>query len=250
MDRTGITRRTAALCAAFAIGAILIAPSTNSALAQEDDWKVVNRKTNYNKSQEPGASAAPQAKDEIITACGMMARAPQPQYAGMVAQINDVWNANFPVYELVRVKSVFARQGGCVFYSPEFIDALVGTWMNVGNDDARKPLLYAVFAHEVGHVYHGDFDWRRDRVSAKTKELGADQFAGYTLARLNMRLDPDDVTKYYQLVGDDFVGTVSDHGTGKERSAAFMDGWRRGRAGVPEQSARPAGGLGTEYLPE
>ncbi len=250
MDRTGITRRTAALCAAFAIGAILIASSTNSALAQEDDWKVVNRKTNYDKSQEPGASAAPQAKDEIITACGMKARAPQPQYAGMVAQINDVWNVNFPVYESVRVKSVFAQPGGCIFYSPAFIEALVGTWMNVSDDGARTPLVYAIFAHEVGHVYHGDFDWRRDRVSAKTKELGADQFAGYTLARLNMRLDPDDITKYYQLVGDDFVGTVSDHGTGKERTAAFMDGWRRGRAGVPEQSARPAGGLGTDYLPE
>ncbi|MGH7950222.1 MAG: hypothetical protein ACREQF_13425 [Candidatus Binataceae bacterium] len=243
-------RRAVKFSVAFAVGAILIASSANSALAQEDDWKVIKRKTNYGNPQKPAATTAPSANDGTVSACGMKARAAQPQYAEMVERINNLWNVNFPVYESVRVKSVFARQGGCVFYNPEFVDGLVGTWMNVREDSARTALMYAVFAHEIGHVYHGDFDWRRDGVSTKTKELGADQFAGYTLARLSMRLDPDDVTKYYQMVGDDFIGSTSDHGTGKERIAAFMDGWRRGRAGVPEQSARPAGGLGTDYLPE
>ncbi|MGH7865485.1 MAG: hypothetical protein ACREQB_10865 [Candidatus Binataceae bacterium] len=250
MDRIGIAQRTTAIRAIVVVGAILAAPSPIPALAQEDDWIVVKRKTNYGESQHRSAGATPQAKDGTTTACGMKARAPRPEYAEMVAQINNLWSSNYPVYESLRLKSIFSRQGGCIFYSPEFVDGLFGTWMNLSDAGARKSLLYAVFAHEIGHVYHGDFDWRRERVSTKTKELGADQFAGYTLARLNMQLDPDEVTKYYQLVGDDFVGGASDHGTGKERTAAFMDGWRRGRAGVPEQSSRPAGGLGTDYLPE
>jgi hypothetical protein len=244
-------RRLARWPIVIAGGVALAAVTASVAGAQEsDDWKVIERKSNYGDPDGETAAETQHADDGIVNACGMKARPAQPQYAGMIAEINGLWGVDFPLYESTSVKSVFARKGGCVFYSPEFFDALMGTWMNVRDPAARTPLLYAVLAHEVGHQYHGDFDWRRDRVSVKTKELGADQFAGYTLARLRMRLDPDEVTKYYQMVGDDFIGTSSDHGTGKERTAAFMDGWRRGRAGVPEESARPAGGLGSDYLPE
>lgn len=218
--------------------------------AQEDDWVVLERRMNYGEREGVRAQEEETEGDEqarTLTACGISARAAEEPYKSIVAQINRLWGVDFPVYESVKIKALFAKRGGCVFYNREFFAGLFGTWMNVRDAKDVTPLLYAVFAHEIGHLYHNDFDWRRDGVSAKVKELGADQFAGYTLARFNLRLDPDDITKYYQLIGDDFVGGWSDHGTGKERAQAFTDGWRRGRAGVPEESARPAGGLGSDY---
>jgi hypothetical protein len=58
------------------------------------------------------------------------------------------------------------------------------------------------------------------------------------------RLDSVEVTRYYQLTGDDFVGHASGHGNGDERTTAFEDGWHRAEVGLPEQGTQPAGGLG------
>jgi hypothetical protein len=58
------------------------------------------------------------------------------------------------------------------------------------------------------------------------------------------RLDPAEVTSYYKVIGDDFVGAKSGHGNGEERIAAFQEGWHRAEAGLPEQGTQPAGGLG------
>jgi hypothetical protein len=156
-----------------------------------------------------------------------------------------MWGTNFPVYEGLRPTSPSAHLGGCIFYNSEFLKSLVQQWMNIKDDDAATTMLYAIFAHEIGHLAHGDFDSASENVPAKNKELAADQFAGYSLARLGRRrLDASQVTQYYQQTGDDFVGRESGHGNGSERTSAFQDGWHRAEVGLPEQGTRPAGGLG------
>ena len=62
-------------------------------------------------------------------------------------------------------------------------------------------------------------EYRNENVPVKNKELAADQFAGYSLERIGIRrLDSVEVTRYYQLTGDDFVGHASGHGNGEERT--------------------------------
>ena len=86
---------------------------------------------------------------------------------------------------------------------------------------------------------------RRANVPLEQKELEADRFAGYTLWRLNVkRFDAADTERYYQAVGDDYVGAQDSHGTGAQRTTAFQEGWDLARTGAREDSAqRPAGGL-------
>ena len=94
--------------------------------------------------------------------------------------------------------------------------------MKIDDPDAVRPMLYAIFAHEIGHLAHSDFDPANENVPVKNKELAADQFAGYSLERMGIRrLDSVEVTRYYQLTGDDFVGHASGHGNGEERTTAF-----------------------------
>ena len=200
----------------------------------------------HSTSAPPETAAAPAtklgAKNE---ACGEPARPAEEPYKSIVAQLNDIWGTNFPVYESPSVGSPHAHSGGCIFYNREFLNSLMERWMNINDPDAIRPMLYAIFAHELGHLAHADFDSAEDNVPVKNKELAADQFAGYSMARLGIRrLDPVEVTRYYQLTGDDFVGHNSGHGNGGERTTAFQDGWHRAEVGLPEQGSRPAGGLG------
>lgn len=156
-----------------------------------------------------------------------------------------MWGTNFHVYESPQRMSPHASPGGCIFYNQEYLSLLLKKWMNIDDPAAVRPMLYAIFAHELGHETHGDLDPEAANVPIRNKELAADQFAGYTVERLGLqRLDPDQITRYYQLTGDDFVGQSSDHGNGADRSAAFENGWHRAEMGLPEESARPPGGLG------
>ncbi len=209
----------------------------------EDDWQVIERHTNSGPAESITASA-PRA-DGAMSACGEPARPAGEPYKSIVAQLNDMWGTSFPVYESPRAGSPHAHGGGCIFYNAKYLDSLLQQWMNIKDEDALKPMLYAIFAHELGHLAHADFDSSADAVPVKNKELAADQFAGYTMERLGIRrLDSEEVTRYYQLTGDDFVGHASGHGSGEERSAAFQDGWHRAQVGLSEQGTRPAGGLG------
>jgi hypothetical protein len=230
-----------AISALVAIAFLAIVASPQSIRAQ-DDWKVIERHT----TSAPETEAAPAAKaGAIVQPCGEDARPAQEPYKSIVAQLNDMWGTNFPVFESVRAMSPHAHNGGCIFYNQEFLNNLMVKWMRIDDQDAVRPMLYAIFAHELGHLAHGDFDPGQDNVPVKNKELAADQFAGYSLARLGIRrLDSDEVTRYYQMTGDDFVGHSSGHGNGDERTSAFQDGWHRAEVGLPEQGSRPAGGLG------
>jgi hypothetical protein len=224
--------------------AIAIAGAVDFASAQ-DDWHVVERHTNQGSPAESSTAPAAASGLALGTACGEPARPAGEPYKSIVAQINDMWGTNFPVYDSPRRESPHAHDGGCIFYNAEYLNSLLQQWMNIKDQDAVRPMLYAIFAHEIGHLAHGDFDQTAEKVPPRNKELAADQFAGYTLERLGMhRLDSEEITRYYQLTGDDFVGRASGHGNGAERIGAFQDGWHRAQVGLSEQSSRPSGGLG------
>ena len=226
------------------IASIAFPQSILAQILAQDDWKVIERHTTT--SAPADAAEAPAVKaGGVMERCGEAARPAQEPYKSIVAQLNDMWGTNFPVYESVGAKSPHASTGGCIFYNLEFLNNLMGNWMKIDDQDAVRPMLYAIFAHELGHLAHGDVDPANENVPVKNKELAADQFAGYSLARLGIRrLDSEEVTRYYQLTGDDFVGHASGHGNGAERIAAFQDGWHRAEVGLSEQGSRPAGGLG------
>jgi hypothetical protein len=235
---------TLTMCAMLAAAVVLRARLARA----QDDWQVIERHT---KTQAPAAAGADTAAPAVtagngtIQACGETARPATEPYKSMVAQLNDMWGTNFHVYESLSAGSPHARNGGCIFYNQKFLDSLFQQWMRIDDPDAVKPMLYAIFAHEIGHLAHSDFDPASVNVPVRNKELSADQFAGYSLQRMGLRrLDPVEVTRYYQLTGDDFVGHASGHGNGEERTTAFEDGWHRAAVGLPEQGTQPAGGLG------
>jgi hypothetical protein len=218
--------------------ALLLGRTANA----QDDWSVVERHT---ESAPARPAAAPKPNGGVIIACGEKARPATEPYKSIVAELDSMYGVDYPVYESVAVVSPHATTGGCIFYNRKFLASLLADWMNIHSGDARNPMLYAIFAHEMGHQMHGDVDSANTGASTKSRELAADQFAGYTLQRMGFRrLFPDEVTKYYQLTGDDFVGASSDHGSGEERTGAFLDGWHRAEIGLPEEGARPAGGIG------
>jgi len=244
--RGRICRGVATTLAGCATLALLVVLCARDARAQ-DDWQVIERHTT---SQAPAAAGAGAAAPAVaaggqVQACGETARPASDSYKAIVAQLNDMWGTNFQVYESLNAGSPHARNGGCIFYNQKFLDSLFQQWMRIDDPDAVRPMLYAIFAHEIGHLAHSDFDPDSQNVPVKNKELAADQFAGYSLERMGIRrLDPVEVTRYYQLTGDDFVGHSSGHGNGDERTTAFEDGWHRAQVGLPEQGTQPAGGLG------
>ena len=226
------------VAATLALLALSAEPRTARAA---DDWQVIEKHT---QDSAPEPDSAPKS-DATVVACGERARPATDAYRAIVSQLNDMNGVDFHVYESVTETGPHAREGGCIFYNRAFLATLLANWMNISDPAAMNPMLYAIFAHEEGHLIHEDFDPRNQRIAAKTKELAADQFAGYTLERLGMRLDSDEITRYYQLTGDDFFGQAGDHGSGEERAEAFRDGWHRAQVGLPEQGQRPAGGFGT-----
>ncbi len=230
--------------------ALLTAVLAGNAGAQEEegDWHVVERHTTSGPpSKAARESAAPSTAGGggDLVACGEKARPAEDPYKSIVAQLNEMNGVDFPVYESVAKVSPHASPGNCIFYNEAWLDGIMKRWMRIDDPAAVKPMLYAIFAHEEGHLVHGDVD--RDNIGKPTKprELAADQFAGYTVERLGIRrLDPDELTFYYRVVGDDFMGAHDSHGTGDERTGAFVDGWHRAEVGLPETSGRPAGGMG------
>lgn len=235
--------------------------ATSVALAQDadDDWVVVDRTTTTRQTpQDRAAAAAASAEKDLATpqtpkgappgvfiACGEPARPAQEPYKSIVATLNQMWGTHAKVYESVTPMSPHASTGGCIFYNTEFQDMLTSRWMGITDDDQLRPILYAIYAHELGHIIHGDLSPRRANVPLEQKELEADRFAGYTLWRLNVkRFDAADTERYYQAVGDDYVGAHDSHGSGKQRTTAFQEGWDLARTGAREDSdQRPAGGL-------
>jgi len=231
-----------------------VGASSARAQSADDDWEVVEQHTTSRATTQASAATGDRlfasarsqtgAPGQTFIACGEQARPAQEPYKSIVATLNQMWGTHAKVYESVTPMSPHASTGGCIFYNSEFQQILTSRWMGITDDDQLRPMLYAINAHELGHIMHGDLTAARANVPLQTKELEADRFAGYTLWRLNVkRFDAADTEHYYQAVGDDFTGGGKSHGTGSQRTTAFQEGWDLARTGGREDSSRPAGGL-------
>lgn len=220
--------------------------------AAQDDWRVVPHSNSAEGSasgespaSRPNSSSdAPDRSREFVIACGERARPAGEPLKSMMAQIASVWGAQADVqlFESSSRRPAYARGPGCVFYSPTGMAWTTAALMHIEDDKAKQSVFYAILAHELGHVMHHDFERGRQQLGSVRCELEADQFAGYTLSRLNIRAE--NISDYYRLTGDDSFGFQVSHGTGEQRGAAFLAGWRRGEMGLTEQSTIGVGGTG------
>ena len=211
-----------------------------------DDWEQVPDSNapaqNYSgTANAPAAPASAPAASRSV-ACGERVRPPDDEMKFFVDNIDQLWGAQVRVYESVAVRPPHARPGGCVYYNPEFMRLLFRQMMIPANNSALTvAILQAIMAHEIGHEVHDDFGPERAGVAGQTKELEADRFAGYTLARLDIPLDS--ITPYYGLVGDEFTGSESvpqaRHGESSQRIGALKHGWDLARWRLPEDYAAP-----------
>jgi len=122
----------------------------------------------------------------------------------------------------VRAGSPHVSRGGCIFYNPAFMESFLRGETDEHGEPDKTAMIYAIMAHELGHLEHHDYD--RTQISSVEKQLEADRFSGYTLARLG--ISRANITAYYSMGGDEFSG-VHDHGFSNQRIAAFDTGWKR-----------------------
>jgi hypothetical protein len=241
-DAPGFSRPFARLAlAALLLGWAVL--GARPALAQNDDWSVVSDQVQSDQTQSPRVHesapssadrAAPPASqpaaDGARMICGEMARPASEPYSSIVANINSEWGTNAPVYESVRADSPHVSRGGCIFYNPAFMAVFLNGETDEHGEPDKTSMIYAIMAHELGHIVHHDY--RRTGVSSVTKELEADHFSGYTLERLGVARG--NITPFYSLGGDEFSG-VHDHGFSDQRITAFDQGWKAAEWNRPER---------------
>jgi hypothetical protein len=246
--------------ARLAIAALVLgcaALGARPALAQDDDWSVVPSQVQSNQDQshqihqshpskaksaeaDPDASQAlpPELQptaDGAQMICGEMARPAAEPYKSIVADIDRAWGTNAPVYESVRADSPHVSRAGCIFYNPAFMETFLRGETDEHGEPDKTSMVYAIMAHELGHIEHHDYE--RTDVSSVDKELEADRFSGYTLSR--MGISRGNITPFYSLGGDEFSG-VHDHGFSNERIAAFNKGWKEAEWNQPEDGGPAA----------
>jgi hypothetical protein len=229
--------RSSRLIARLALAALMLGWAVlgaRPALAQDDDWSVVSDQIQSPQVQSPRVherhpSSAEPAVDGARTICGEMARPATEPYKRIVANINREWGTNAPVYESVRADSPHVSRDGCIFYNPAFIAAFLHGETDEHGEPDKTSMIYAIMAHELGHIVHHDY--RRTGVSSVTKELEADRFSGYTLERLGIARG--NITPFYSLGGDEFSG-AHNHGFSDQRIAAFDQGWKAAEWNRPE----------------
>ncbi len=105
-------------------------------------------------------------------ACGEAARPAQEPYKSIVAQLNQMWGTHAKVYESVTADEP-ARVARRMHLLQQRISAeLTSRWMGITDEDQLRPILYAINAHELGHIIHGDLSrsaptFRSSRRSSK-----------------------------------------------------------------------------------
>jgi hypothetical protein len=225
------------------LGSALAAMLTLSAGAQahaDEDWHYEGA-TELNSPAPRRAARQASAQPQIFTACGEPAMAAHEPMISIMRRVAGVWGAKARIYETPVPMAAFSAAPSCVFYNLGEVAMLLALWMNVDDRDKVEPLLYAIVAHELGHIVHKDAS-RRD-VDPVKRELEADQFAGYTLSRLD--ISADNISDYYRMTGDDFAGSGASHGSSGQRADAFHQGWQRGDLGLSEQSHTGVGSTDT-----
>ena len=233
----------------FAILAVGLAATALPRLAWcDDEWQEVTPARQIEtaksptKSQKAPIDETAAARAAPVIACGEEARPGNPLMTSIMAWLTAMFGVrNVLVYESIRPLGPHAAAGGCVFYNPANLGGLLANWMRIDDQKRVAPMLYAILAHELGHEIHNDFDPQRRQLGTVRCELEADQFAGYTLSRLNIRAE--DIADYYRVTGDDFFPGISgSHGRSTQRVEAFLQGWKRGEMGLSEQSVIGVGG--------
>ena len=239
-----------ALTATLAIIAMVAAITASSARARAaDDWEAVPDSSPANAAASapainrsvrslprhaaPASSADAVNAADVINACGERALPPSPKIQGIVSEINGAWGSSVRVYQSVAPKGPHAIAGGCVFYNPAALAVLLGLRLDLRDPNVLTPMLYAIFAHEVGHEVHHDFAPSRAAVPNQIKELEADRFAGYTMKRLEV--PATGLAPYWSMTGDEF-GIGASHGTSEQRVAAFKEGWHEAEWNRAENS--------------
>jgi len=252
MLEASLSSRTVSRLALAALVLGCAALGTRPALAQDDDWSVVPSESQSQQVHEshpskakpveadPNASQAlPQelrpGADGAQMICGEMARPAAEPYKSIVADIDRAWGTNAPVYESVRADSPHVSRAGCIFYNPAFMETFLRGETDEHGEPDKTSMIYAIMAHELGHIEHHDYE--RTDVSSVDKELEADRFSGYTLSR--MGISRGNITPFYSLGGDEFSG-VHDHGFSNERIAAFNKGWKEAEWNQPEDGGPAA----------
>jgi hypothetical protein len=191
---------------------------------------------------QPLADAA-----NVMMACGEKAVPASAKIQGIVAQINGAWGSNVQVYQSIAPEGPHAMAGGCIFYNPAALAMLIGQRLNLTDPAVFTPMLYAIFAHEVGHEDHRDFDQSRAPVPNQIKELEADRFAGYTLEKLNV--PATGLAPYWSMTGDEF-GRGDSHGTSAQRVGAFKEGWHEAEWNRAEDSTSVTAATQESIAPE
>ncbi|HJU28832.1 MAG TPA: hypothetical protein VJ718_06660, partial [Candidatus Binataceae bacterium] len=121
--------------------------------------------------------------------------------------------------------------------------------LDVNDPGVVNPLLWAIFAHEVGHEVHDDFGASRAATPVETRELEADRFAGFSLEKLNIRAT--NLTPYWIMTGDEFGASAGDrHGSSAQRVAAFKEGWHLAEWNQSETSASVSAALDDPVAPD
>ncbi|HEX4210282.1 MAG TPA: hypothetical protein VHY56_07815 [Candidatus Binataceae bacterium] len=214
--------------------------------AADNDWQVLGPQSADEgaapRTTKTPAHAAAATYAGVFVACGERVTLPSPEVATIVGHINELWHAHVRVYQTVAPSSPHAAAGGCIFYNRAALLALLGGRMQVSDAQIAGPLLYTIFAHEVGHELHQDLAPSRAGVPNRVKELEADRFAGFTMQKLE--IPAAGLAPYWSMAGDEF-GSGAAHGSSGQRVDAFRQGWELAEWNRPESSGAVRTG-GTE----
>jgi len=224
-----------------------------------DDWDIVPSPSSasapavnspahspHNRADRPASPMTADATN-VFLACGERALPPSAKIQGIVAQIDGAWDSNVRVYQSVAVEGPHAIAGGCIFYNPTGLSILLGSRLSLNDPAVFTPMLYAIFAHEVGHEYHRDFDPSRAAVPNQIKELEADRFAGFTLKKLGV--PATGLSPYWSMTGDEF-STGAGHGSSAQRVDAFKEGWHEAEWNRAETSESVTAATQESIAPE
>jgi hypothetical protein len=183
------------------VASIAIASATVA--RAQDDWEAVGHQTTEEPSastQQPGSAeqtTAPvvESRAKTFYACGEKGEAASDDMQSMVARIDRLWNTDVRIYQSVEPETPHASAGGCIFYNTPFLKALLTNRLDMEDPNAVGPMLWAIFAHEVGHEMHHDFDPSRgERI-----ERGQGT-RGRSLRRLHTRKAGYPRDQYYALL--------------------------------------------------
>ena len=151
-----------------------------------------------------------------MNSCTVNSRPSNPRYQAIVDKITGTYGMDrIIVFESDTdnaCATMHSRGHRIITYNRRFVNYLEGY---------GETVVKAVFAHEVGHHYHGHIGnlFDHDPFSYQ-RELQADKFAGHAVRYLGLNLE--DAQQLYDLLGWEGSHT---HPGGEARRNAMAKGW-------------------------